>query len=143
MFNPPLRTPSIQQISQKTQSFDHKYVWQWFIVKSNKELFRNIFSCFYFSHSWSVKQHNAAHVILIFKKKQFLYYPSIFSSIIANAPALVIMYTLTCMIGLVVYAYYTIQGCDPLRGGTIEDPNQVFGLLALKRIDLKSINITI
>ncbi len=47
------------------------------------------------------------------------------SSIVANAPALVIMYTLTCLIGLVVYAYYTQLGCDPLRDGTISDPNQV------------------
>ncbi len=46
------------------------------------------------------------------------------SSILANGPALVIMYTLTCLIGLVVFAYYDLKGCDPLRQD-VGDPNQV------------------
>ena len=38
---------------------------------------------------------------------------------------MLLLYTLTCACGLVVYAYYTYIGCDPLRNGDITNENQV------------------
>ena len=42
------------------------------------------------------------------------------------SPAQVIGMTLTFMVGLVVYAYYAETGCDPIRGGLVDNSNQVF-----------------
>ena len=48
-----------------------------------------------------------------------------FSSMLLLAPALTIMFVLTCLTGLVVFAYYHKEGCDPLRAGYITNSNQV------------------
>ena len=42
-----------------------------------------------------------------------------------NLPALIIMYTLNCLLGLTVYAYYAMIKCDPLKAGLIDNANQV------------------
>ena len=41
------------------------------------------------------------------------------------APALTLMFVLTCLLGFVVFAYYHTKGCDPLRSGKISNSNQV------------------
>ena len=35
------------------------------------------------------------------------------------------MQTLVSIIGIVMYAYYAQNDCDPLRNGDVENPNQV------------------
>ena len=35
------------------------------------------------------------------------------------------VYTLTCLCGLTVYAYYADKGCDPLRNKEIASSNQL------------------
>ncbi len=46
-------------------------------------------------------------------------------SIILLAPAFTIMFILTCLTGLVVFAFYHEKGCDPYRAGQIGNSNQV------------------
>ena len=46
-------------------------------------------------------------------------------TVLLNVPLMILLYTLTCACGLVVYAYYTKEGCDPLRNGDISSENQV------------------
>lgn len=48
-----------------------------------------------------------------------------YRSALLNAPAIAVMYTLTCLCGLTVYAYYADKGCDPLNNGEITSSNQV------------------
>lgn len=46
-------------------------------------------------------------------------------SVVINIPSIILLYTLTCFLGLTVYAFYESIGCDPLEGGFVENPNQV------------------
>ena len=40
-------------------------------------------------------------------------------------PAFVVTMGLASGEGIVAYAYYTAKGCDPIKGQTISNPNQV------------------
>ena len=53
------------------------------------------------------------------------YFLLFFRSALLNCPAIVLIYTLTCLAGLTVFAYYSEKGCDPLANGDIESSNQV------------------
>ena len=46
-----------------------------------------------------------------------------FSAMLINAPGMFIIITLSSLVGIVMYAYYS--ECDPLKQGVIYDPNQV------------------
>ena len=48
-----------------------------------------------------------------------------FRSVFLNVPFMLIIYSLTCIVGLTVFAYYWELGCDPLRSGQISSSNQV------------------
>ncbi len=62
--------------------------------------------------------------------------PHHFRTVILNVPLMILLYTLTCMSGLVVYAYYTaVAKCDPLRNGDIDNSNQVPNLHTMQRDD--------
>lgn len=51
-------------------------------------------------------------------------FSSLFSrALLLNIPGMFIMITLSCLAGLVMYAYYA--DCDPLTIGIIDEPNQV------------------
>ena len=41
-------------------------------------------------------------------------------------------YSLTIMVGIVIFAYYEAEGCDPLRTGSINSSNQVMNKLMHK-----------
>ena len=57
---------------------------------------------------------------------QWLYiYFFIFRSVMATVPGHIIINCLACFSGLVVFAYYTDAGCDPLKAGYIPSPNHV------------------
>ncbi len=51
----------------------------------------------------------------------FTYY----SSQLLNIPLLLLLLSIVCMIGLVVFAYYAMLECDPIASGRIRHPNQV------------------
>ncbi len=42
-----------------------------------------------------------------------------------TTPFNVVLTTLTCMVGLVLFAYYEQLGCDPLRSGELDGSNEV------------------
>ena len=46
-------------------------------------------------------------------------------AVLINIPLIIIVYSLTCMVGFVVFAFYQERGCDPLRSGEIGNSNQV------------------
>ncbi len=48
--------------------------------------------------------------------------------VLMNAPATMILYLISCFLGLTVFAYYTLQGCDPLRDGSLDDANQLLAI---------------
>ncbi len=48
--------------------------------------------------------------------------------VLVNAPATILLYLIACFLGLTVFAYYTLQGCDPLRDGSLDDPNQLLAI---------------
>ena len=47
------------------------------------------------------------------------------TSVWLNIPFMIIIYSITCIVGLTVFAYYESIGCDPLRSGQIDNSNQV------------------
>ena len=59
----------------------------------------------------------------------------VFSSVLMITPFEIIISTLTCLVGLVLYAYYEELGCDPLRSDEIDDPNKartfLFNLMSI------------
>ena len=48
-----------------------------------------------------------------------------FRSIYLNIPGLIVVNVLAALVGLVVYAHYAINKCDPLKARYIRNPNQV------------------
>ncbi|XP_013413179.1 sodium-coupled monocarboxylate transporter 2-like isoform X1 [Lingula anatina] len=42
-----------------------------------------------------------------------------------NAPIITIIWSLTCMVGMTMFAYYSQKGCDPLAAGYVSNPNQL------------------
>ena len=42
-----------------------------------------------------------------------------------NIIGVILLLTVTCLSGVVIFAYYVQQGCDPLTSHTIGNPNQV------------------
>ena len=42
-----------------------------------------------------------------------------------NIPGVVFLLSITVLSGMVMYAYFTKLGCDPLRAGEATNPNQV------------------
>ena len=48
-----------------------------------------------------------------------------------------IIVTLSMMAGMVAFAYYDMIGCDPLKAGAIENPNQV----SLSKVDINLYHI--
>ena len=47
------------------------------------------------------------------------------TSVWLNIPFMLVIYTITCLVGLTVFAYYESIGCDPLRSNQIDNSNQV------------------
>ena len=47
--------------------------------------------------------------------------------VIGTIPGSILLSSLSCACGFVVFAYYANLGCDPLEAGYIENPNQVCG----------------
>ena len=48
--------------------------------------------------------------------------------VLSNGPVAIFLYFILCSLGLTVFAYYTKQGCDPLRDGSLGDPNQIIAI---------------
>lgn len=46
-------------------------------------------------------------------------------SVLLNIIGTVILLTMTCLAGIVIFAYYVNQGCDPLTSGSVANSNQV------------------
>ncbi|CAH1796926.1 unnamed protein product [Owenia fusiformis] len=46
-------------------------------------------------------------------------------SILLNIPGTLLLLGLTCLAGLVIFAYYANKGCDPIGAGYITNPNQL------------------
>ena len=42
-----------------------------------------------------------------------------------SAPGFVIFGIISSCMGLLMYAHFTEKGCDPLKSGMIQNPNQV------------------
>ena len=48
-----------------------------------------------------------------------------FSAVLLNIPLLIIYGIILCLTGVVMYAYFANEGCDPLAEGIISNGNQV------------------
>ena len=46
---------------------------------------------------------------------------------------------LSCLSGLVVYAFYSSVGCDPLAAGKIYSPNQIISYYVADQLDFPGI----
>ena len=51
-----------------------------------------------------------------------------FSAVLLNVIGVTIMMVLTCLAGIVAFAYYVQRGCDPLSAKLISNPNQILPL---------------
>ena len=49
-----------------------------------------------------------------------------YRTLLLNIPGLLIMVSLCCMAGMVLFAWYEHIGCDPLKTGMVENSNQVY-----------------
>ena len=49
----------------------------------------------------------------------------VFRTVFLALPGNFVLRTLACQAGLCVFAYFTLQGCDPVKGGMVSNPNQV------------------
>ncbi|XP_012943004.1 sodium-coupled monocarboxylate transporter 1 [Aplysia californica] len=47
------------------------------------------------------------------------------SSILLNIVGVIVMVTITCLAGIVMFAYYAGQNCNPLRQRLVDNPNQL------------------
>ncbi|CAD5121146.1 DgyrCDS9681 [Dimorphilus gyrociliatus] len=66
-------------------------------------------------------------------------------SVILNTPAMLLFYTLTCLCGLVVFAYFDALGCDPLRAGVnnstiLNNQNQLLPFFISQVINVKGLS---
>ena len=50
-----------------------------------------------------------------------------YRAVYLQIPLLLFVFVLVCLVGLTVFAYYELEGCDPLRSGLIDNSNQVPG----------------
>ena len=57
--------------------------------------------------------------------EHFFIFLAYFSSVVFTAVFYALFGTLVCFCGLVLYAFYETQGCDPLRASFIANSNQV------------------
>ncbi|XP_076438815.1 sodium-coupled monocarboxylate transporter 1-like [Babylonia areolata] len=46
-------------------------------------------------------------------------------SVLLNIVGLIVLITVTCFAGIVIFAYYVQKGCDPLTDGSIKNSNQI------------------
>ena len=53
-----------------------------------------------------------------------------FSAVLLNIPLVIIYGIILCLTGVVMYAYFANEGCDPLAEGKISNGNQVSPLAA-------------
>ena len=42
-----------------------------------------------------------------------------------NIAGVIILLTVTCLCGIVMFAFYALKGCDPLTNDDVANPNQV------------------
>ena len=61
------------------------------------------------------RKHLFSCIISIFNRRIKL----CFRSMLLLAPLVIVVISITCFTGLVVFAYYHLKGCDPLRAGFI------------------------
>ncbi|KAK3580515.1 hypothetical protein CHS0354_009467 [Potamilus streckersoni] len=47
------------------------------------------------------------------------------SAVLLNIIGVIILVTVTCLAGIVMFAYYATKGCDPWKGGIVANPNQL------------------
>ncbi|KAL3885461.1 hypothetical protein ACJMK2_025517 [Sinanodonta woodiana] len=47
------------------------------------------------------------------------------SAVLLNIIGVIILVTVTCLAGIVMFAYYVTKGCDPWKGGIVANPNQL------------------
>jgi len=52
-------------------------------------------------------------------------------SVLLNIPGFVVVGLLTCMSGVIIFAYYAKKGCDPLTARYIHNPNQILPYFVL------------
>ncbi|CAD5121145.1 DgyrCDS9680 [Dimorphilus gyrociliatus] len=61
-------------------------------------------------------------------------------SVLLNAPAICLMFSITCLIGLTVFAYYNgVVQCDPLSANFIKNPNQLLPYFIMDAINRKGL----
>lgn len=60
----------------------------------------------------------------------------LYSAVLLNILGVFILVTITCLAGIVVFAYYAEKGCDPLTNGDVSNSNQVRTQQALILIKL-------
>ncbi|CAC5405082.1 VPS13A_C [Mytilus coruscus] len=59
----------------------------------------------------------------------------IFSAVLLNILGVVILLVVTCLAGIVVFAYYNgVIGCDPLANGDVGNENQIIPLFVMKTL---------
>ncbi|KAL5020353.1 hypothetical protein ScPMuIL_003245 [Solemya velum] len=47
------------------------------------------------------------------------------TAVLLNILGVIILLTVTCLAGIVIFAYYAQKGCDPISSGEINNPNQL------------------
>ena len=57
--------------------------------------------------------------------------------LILTIPGTVILTSVSCFCGLIVFAYYTQIGCDPLKAGQISNPNQVSFFISRMQLSMQ------
>ncbi len=59
--------------------------------------------------------------------------------LLLNVPVTIFLYLIVAFLGLTVFTYYTQQGCDPLRDGTIGDRNQLIAIFIQDVVHIQGI----
>nr|KAG5688219.1 hypothetical protein BaRGS_003118 [Batillaria attramentaria] len=57
-------------------------------------------------------------------------------SVLLNIIGTVILLTITCLAGIVIFAYYVEQGCDPLSSGRVGNSNQIVPYFVMEVLDI-------
>ena len=84
----------------------------------------------------NIKRLHSKQFLFLLSPDFELWFLSLDSTVLLNIPIFYAFHILLCITGLVIYAFYSELGCDPLKSGEIRSPNQ---LLPLFVVDLLSV----
>ncbi|CAH1799507.1 unnamed protein product [Owenia fusiformis] len=57
-----------------------------------------------------------------------------------NVPFMALIWSVTCLAGIVMFSYYADKGCDPLRAGYVKNPNQLIAYFMLEVLDYPGVS---